>query len=102
MLIIHKGTNDQEQDLNTKNDKKLVNVIKEIEKENYIKIPFSSIVHREDRVCKNVIDDTSNKLKSYCASVGRGFINNDTIDGSCQIEANYTWITKVLVFWLKI
>lgn len=90
MLIIHKGTNDQEQDLNTKNDKKLVNVIKEIDKENYIEIPFSGIVYREDRVCKNVIDDTSNKLRSYCASVGRGFINNDTIDGSCQIEANYT------------
>ena len=82
--------------------KKLVNVIKEIDKENDIEIPFSGIVHREDRVCKNVIDDTSHKLKSYCASVGRGFINNDNIDGSCQIEANYTWITKVLVFWLKI
>ena len=90
MLIVHTGTNDHEEDLNTKKVKKLVNEMKKIDKENDIEIPFSGIVHREDRVCKDVIDDTNNKLKSYCASVGRGFINNDNFDGSCQIEANYT------------
>ena len=70
--------------------KKLKSVIKDIDKENNVKIAFSGIVHREDRDCKNMTDDTNKKLKSYCASIGIGFINNVNIDGSC------------LVFWLKI
>ena len=52
MLIVHTGTNDHEEDLNTKKVKKLVNVMKKTDKENDIEIPFSGIVHREECVCK--------------------------------------------------
>ena len=51
-------------------------MIKEIDKENYTETVFSGIVHREDRDCSDTIDDTIKKLKSYCASVEIGFINN--------------------------
>ena len=85
VLIIHIGRNDNGEDLNTiKKVKKLVTVIKEIDKGNDIEIAFSGIIHREDLLdTKEMIDDTNKKLKSYCASLGIGFINNANIDGSC-------------------
>lgn len=57
-------------------------MIKEINKGNDIEISFCGIVYREDRGCKDMIDDTNKKLRSYCASIGIGFINNGNIDGS--------------------
>ena len=62
--------------------KKLVSVIKEIDKENDFEIAFSDIVHREDRGCTGMIDDTNKKLKCYC-----GFFGIVNIDGT--LEANY-------------
>ena len=50
MLVIHTGTNDHGEDVNTiKKVKMLASVIKEIDKENDVEIAFSGIVHREDR-----------------------------------------------------
>ena len=81
MLIIHIRTDDNGEDLNI--IKKLVIVIKEIVRENNVKIAFSGIIHREvRRNCKKMIDDTNKKLKIYCFSVGIVFINNANIDGS--------------------
>ena len=51
--------------------------------QNDIEIAFSSIVYRAGCDCKDMIDNTNKKLKSYCASVGIGLINNVNIDGSC-------------------
>ena len=62
MLIINTGTNDHGKNLNKKKLKKLVNEIKEIDKENDIEISFSGIIHLEDRNCKDVNDDTNKKL----------------------------------------
>ena len=58
-------------------------MIKEINTENDLEITFSGIVHREDCDCKDIMDSTNKKLKSYCGSVGIKFINNVRIDGSC-------------------
>ena len=58
-------------------------MIKEINKENDLEITFSGIVHQEDCDCKDIMDSTSKKLKSYCGCVGIEFINNVSIDGSC-------------------
>ena len=83
MWIIHRGTNHHEEDLNlTKNLKKLETMIKEINEGNDIEISFCGIVYWEDRDCKDMIDDTNKKLRSYCTSIGIGFINNGNIDGS--------------------
>ena len=58
-------------------------MIKEIDKENDVEIAFAGMVHREGHDCKDMIDDTNKKLKSYCPSIGRRFINNANIDDSC-------------------
>ena len=84
MLNIHTGTDDHGKDFNTiKKVKKFVGVIKEIDKNNYVEIAFSGIVHREDRDRKDKIGGTNKKLESYCASARTESINNDNIDCSC-------------------
>ena len=62
-----------------KKAKKLVSAVKEVNKDNFVKIAFSSIINREDDDFKDKI----NKLKTYCNSAGMVFIDNANIDGSC-------------------
>ena len=66
-----------------KKAKKLVSAVKEVDKDNSIKIAFSSTINREDEDFKDKINDINNKLKNYCKSVGMDFIDNSNIDGSC-------------------
>ena len=66
-----------------KKAKKLVSAVKEVDKDNSIKIAFSSIINREDEDFKDKINDVNNKLKNYCNSAGMEFIDNSNIDGSC-------------------
>ena len=69
-------------------------MIKEIDKENDVEIDFSGIVHQEDRDYKDMIDDTNKKMKSYCASVGIGLINNANFDSSCVNRSKLHLIRK--------
>ena len=66
-----------------KKAKKLVSAVKEVDKDNSIKIAFSSTINREDEDFKDKINDINNKLKNYCKSAGMDFIDNSNIDGSC-------------------
>ena len=50
-----------------KKAKKLVSVVKEVDKDNSRKIAFSSIINREDEDFKDNINDVSNKLKKASA-----------------------------------
>ena len=62
---------------------RLVSAVKEVDKDNSVKIAFSSIINREDEDFKDKINDVNNKLKSYCNSAGMDFIDNSNIDRSC-------------------
>ena len=84
IVVIHTGTNDLQNNCNiVKKAKKLVSAVKEVDKDNSIKIAFSSIINREDEDFKDKITDVNNKLKNYCNSAGMDFIDNSNIDGSC-------------------
>ena len=78
IVVIHTGTNDFQNNCNiVKKAKKLV------DKDNSIKIVFSSIINRENEDFKDKINDVNNILKNYCNSAGMDFIDNSNIDGSC-------------------
>ena len=86
IVVVHTGTNDLQDNCNiVKKAKKLVSALKEVDKDNSIKIAFSGIISREDEDedFKDKIMDVNNKLKNYCNSAGMDFINNLNIDGSC-------------------
>ena len=84
IVVIHTGTNDLQNNCNiVKKAKKLVSAVKEVDKDNSIKIAFSSIINREDEDFKDKIMDVNNKLKNYCNSAGMDFIDNSNIDSSC-------------------
>ena len=62
------GTSDLQNNCNiVKKAKKLVSVVKEVDKDNSRKIAFSSIINREDEDFKDNINDVSNKLKKASA-----------------------------------
>ena len=83
MLIIHTGTNDLPDDMNTiKKLKKVVQSIHEIDVNQEIKVAFSGIINREDNNFAEKIKDRNTKLESYCKSKGFVFINNSKLDGS--------------------
>ena len=84
ILVIHTGTNDLQNNSNiVKKAKKLISAAKKVDKENSIKIAFSSVINHEDEDFKDKINDANNKLKNYCNSAGMDFIDNSNIDGSC-------------------
>ena len=62
---------------------RLVSAVKEVDKDNSVKIAFSSIINREDEDFKDKIHDVNNKLKNYCNSAGMDFNDNSNIVGSC-------------------
>ena len=83
-MVIHTDTNDLQNNCNIeKKAKKLVSAVKEVDKDNSIKIAFSRIINREDEDFKDKINDVNNKLKNCCNSAGMDFIENSNIDGSC-------------------
>ena len=84
VVIIHCGTNDIENEINTiKKIKKLVKEIDEYDKQTPPKVVISSLIKRYD---KDFNDDTANaneKLQRFCNGKGLSFIDNNNIDRSC-------------------
>ena len=79
-MIIHTGTNDLTNGVNTmKRARKLVKVVLEIDESEKIKIGFSSVIFRKD---KDLEDERNMKLKKYCEGKGFVFIENDNISES--------------------
>ena len=88
IVVIHTDTNDLRNNCNiVKKAKKLASPVKGVDKDNSVKIAFSSIINREDEDFKDKISDVNNKLKNYCNSAGMDFIDNANIDGSCLNRA---------------
>ena len=83
------GVNDLQNNCNiVKKSKRLVSAVIEADKDNFLKIAFSSKVNREDKDFKDQINDVNNKLKNCCNSAGIDFIDNSNIDGSCLNRGN--------------
>ena len=65
IVVIDTVTNDLQNNYNiVKKARKLVSAVKEIDKDNSVKIAFSSIMNREDDDFKDKINDANNKLKN--------------------------------------
>ena len=84
MIIIHTGTNDIQNKVNTlQKVRKVITTIKEIDVNNEIQIAFSSVIHRNDQDFEEEIKEINRKLENLCKGKGIKFINNTNIDGSC-------------------
>ena len=84
VIIIHCGTNDIENEINTvKKIKKLVKEIDEYDKQNPPKVVISSLIKRYDQDFNDDIANINEKLQRFCNSKGLSFIDNNNIDRSC-------------------
>ena len=84
VVIIHSGTNDLPNNVNTvKKIKKLIKEIEEYHQENTPQIAISSIINRYDQDYSEEIENINDKLKRLCVSKGIFFIDNNNIDRSC-------------------
>ena len=84
MIIIHTGTNDIQNKVNTlQKVRKVITTIKEIDVNNERKITFSNVIHRDDQNFEEDIKEINRKLENLCKGKGIKFINNTNIDCSC-------------------
>ena len=84
VIIIHCGTNDIENEINTvKKIKKLVKEIDEYDKQNPPKVVISSLIKRYDKDFNDDIANINEKLQRFCNGKGLSFIDNNNIDRSC-------------------
>ena len=82
-LIIHTGRNDLTNGVNTvKKVRKLVKVVREIDKSEKIKIGYSSVTYRKGKDLEDERNEVNMKLKKYCEGKGFVFIENATINKS--------------------
>ena len=84
VIIIHCGTSDVENEINTvKKIKKLVKEIDEYDKQNPPKVVISSLIKRYDQDVNDDIANINEKLQRFCNSKGLSFIDNSNIDRTC-------------------
>ena len=84
VIIIHCGTNDIENEINTvKKIKKLVKEIDEYDKQNPPKVVISSLIKRYDQDVNDDIANINEKLQRFCNSKGLTSMDNKNIDRSC-------------------
>ena len=68
-LVIRTGTNDMTNDVNTlKNVRNIVNVIREIDVDEEVKIGFTSVIFRTDKNLEQEKIEIKTKLNKYCDS----------------------------------
>ena len=80
-LVIHTGTNDIQQEINTlMMVKKLVQVIKVKDSEKETEIIFSGLIQREDHDFRDPIEEINDELKRYYDSKDYRFVENSNID----------------------
>ena len=84
IIIIHNGTNDIQNKVNTlQKVRKVITTIKEIDLNNEVQIDFLAVIHRNDQDFEEEIKEINRKLENLCKGKGIKFINNNNIDGSC-------------------
>ena len=60
--------------------RKCVEVIRELDNTENIRIGFSTIIERADKDFSNEIEETNIKLKNYCLGKGFIFVDNDNLN----------------------
>ena len=81
VIIIHCGTNDIENEINTvKKTKKLVKKIDEYDKQNPPKVVISSLIKRYDKDFNDDIANINEKFQRFWNGKGLSFIDNNNID----------------------
>ena len=89
-LIIHTGTNDLTNGVNTiKKVRKLVEIVREIDESEKSKIGFSSVIYRKDEDLEDERNEVNIKLKKDCEGKGFVFIENANISESGLNNINY-------------
>ena len=84
VIIIHCGTNDIENEINTvKKIKKQVKEIGEYDKQNPPKVVISSLIKRYDKDFNDDIANINEKLQRFCNGKGLSFIDSNNRDRSC-------------------
>ena len=100
LIIIHSGTNDIQNNVNTlQKIRKVISSIKEYDTDDNIKIALSSIIHRSDHDFEDKINETNRKLENLCKGKDMIFINNSNIDSNCL---NRSKLHLELLYWLRI
>ena len=76
LIIIHTGTNDIQNNVNTlQKIKEVISSIKDYDTDDNIKIALSSIIHRSDHDFEDKIKETSRKLESLCKRKSMIWVN---------------------------
>ena len=84
LIIIHNGTNDIQNNLNTPQKiRKVISSIKGYDTDDNIKIALSTIIHQRDHDFKDKINETNRKVENLRKGKGIIFINNSNIDSTC-------------------
>ena len=84
MIIIHTGTNDIQNNVNTLQQiTKVISSIKKYNTDDNIKIALSSIIHRSHHDSEDKMNETNRKLENLCKGKGMIFIDNNKIDSTC-------------------
>ena len=80
MVILHTGTNDITNNINTMQKiRKVINTVRENDANEEIEIVISGVTHREDRDLEDEIKALNIKLENFCKGKGMRFINNSNI-----------------------
>ena len=88
-MLVHLGTNDLTNGVNTMNKiQKVVATVEEMDNERKMKLGFSSVIGRDDVDKSDEIVAANDRLRNYCLSKGLLFVDNRNIDVSCLLEAS--------------
>ena len=83
MMVIHSGTNDITNKVNTlQKFRKVINAIKENDVNGEIEIVLSSVIHRDDQDIEDEINELNKKLENLCKGKVMRFIDNSNIKSS--------------------
>ena len=92
MIIIHSGTNDIQNNVNTlQKIRKVISSIKEYDTDDNIKIALSSIAHGSDHDFEDKMNETNRNLENLCKGRGMIFINNIKIDSNYLNRCKLHW-----------
>ena len=89
LIIVHYGTNDIPNNINTV--RKIKKLLKETEENNHENIPqvvISSVIKRYDQDYNDETQSMNDKLQQFCTSKGLSFIDNNNIDKTCLTRAS--------------
>ena len=79
LMVIHSGTNDITNKVNTlQKIRKVINAIKENDVNHKIKIVLSSVIHRDDQELEDKINGLKKKLENLCRGKSMRFIGTSS------------------------